>query len=497
MRGVLTILIFAQAALGCRAAPERARPLPKVEWKIGAGPLPQEGELLRGRRAPGSLAQRPHFERPTEGGLRCNADGSLAEWRGASWIEKATPLGAMGASPAAQLKARLALASYSGGLSLAISAKDASHVPAKAAGMFGQADAVLVELTPAELPKEMHASLFGVRFWLGTFRRLVHFEKPSQRWRDAAVGSFGAEVPGGWQLEARIPLSTLTPLPEPRVKRWRYRVTVYDAGAAQKKAAPALRFAGELAFDPVPEVHEAVRRRLSVRSCMAAHPGKAVWGFRNGWRCSVPYETRRVFEDDALPGKEKRIALSHARMPDPPVLRFLRERVVLLNYPGLGRGLAALVRADKTLVSLLDLGVVGARSPGNALTKHSDAESLRLPDGTWAFSVVHAYPEQPATASPLGARCEGGQRVFLSIVAVRGAPHVTPHKAVPEPDPPPILEEVLRVQLAGCKDRVARRWRISRDAGEVKVFDSLYPRKAPRRYAYQQGRYRRARGGGA
>ncbi|MBW2731145.1 MAG: hypothetical protein JRH20_02060 [Deltaproteobacteria bacterium] len=494
MRRVFTIVIVAQVAFGCHGAAQDPHPLPKVEWKIPASGLPREGDLARSRRPLEHLARRPHFKRPVQGGVRCNADGSLGEWQSLRWFEK--PVRLRADSNTEDLSARMAVASYSGGLSLALVARDDSHVPAKALGMFGRTDAVEIVLTPAVVPKGMDASLLGVRFWLGTFRTLVRFDKPSQRWRDAAVASFGAETPQGWQLEARIPLSTLTPLPAPRVARWRYRVTLHDADGNEKSAHPSLRFEGEIRFDSVPEVHEAVRRRLSIRACMAAFPQRALWGFHNGWRCSVPYERRRFLSDDAAPGPLESVALSHARMPTPPVLRYLRERVVLLNFPGLGRGLAALVKGDKTLISLLDVGIVGARSPGNGQTKESNAKSWRLPDGTWAFSVVHAFPEQPALARPLGGRCEDGRRVFLSIIAVRGAPHVTPHKVVPEPNPPPELEEVLRVQIAGCEDRVARRWRMSADAREVRIYDSLRPSSSPGLYVYDRGIYRRQRGGG-
>ena len=61
--------------------------------------------------------------------------------------------------------------------------------------------------------------------------------------------------------------------------------------------------------------------------------------------------------------------------------------------PGVRRGVAAMLDQSDTILSLFRLGVVGAAlAPGNPLIRSSGAEHFKLPDGSWAVAVVHAYP---------------------------------------------------------------------------------------------------------
>lgn len=493
------LLVLLSTGLACSGDGGGATsgPLPQIDWTIG-GRKRSEG-LQKGRRVPPELAQRPRFSRrPKPPGLRCNPDGVLAEWRQVKdlkWLEDAAVVpGAKHYRGPKDLSAKLAIVSYSGGLSLAVITSDDVHLPAKAPGSFGQTDGVEVELWPLG-PAGDEASknpAIGVHFWLGSFKQLVRFDRPDETWRQAATHAFGAEIGQGWQVEARLPLSALTPLPVPKVERLRYRVTVHDADKAGE-AEPTLRFSGELSLSPALEVPEGVQRRLSTRICMADLPSRALWGFQRGWRCSIPYRPWRQTSDDRVVPADVRF--SHSRMPEPPKLRYLKERLLLINHPGLGRGVAGLVSEDKELLSLLDLGIVGAADPGNPLTRSSDAEPLRLPDGTWAVAVTHAYPTRPARAAgakvpPFGARCVKGHRVYLSIIAAVGAPHSTPDKHIPKPDPPPHLQEVLRILLEDCERSQAFDWSISKDRRTVRVHNSIFPSRPARVYRFEKGTYR-------
>jgi hypothetical protein len=163
---------------------------------------------------------------------------------------------------------------------------------------------------------------------------------------------------------------------------------------------------------------------------------------------------------------------------------------MFINLLGLERGVAALLDKHETILSIASpLGVVGAQSPGNARTKHSDAEPLVLPDGTYAAAVTHAFLAQPGA---LGGRCAGGHKVYLSIFALRGALKSTPHERAPEPETPPYLEEVFRTLLEDCTRSTANDWSLSRDRKTIKVHSSLYPSRPPIVWIFRDGRYQPA-----
>jgi hypothetical protein len=500
-RSYPALLLLLALPCACDDDPSAAdAALPSISWKLPERGAREPGGLRKGQRVPPELGRRPRFSRrPKAPGLRCAPDGVLGEWRGAKglrWIEAKPIAGAKGYSGPKDQAAKLALASYAGGISLVVSVSDDVHLPAKAAGAFGYADAVELELWP-QRPKGETPKTVGVHLWLGSFKQLARFDRPKESWREGATQAFGSEIGGGWQIEARLSIGVLTPLPAPKVERLRYRITIHDRDA-KGASVPTLRAEGTLKLDPALEVPEAVQRRGSVRLCMADLPNRALWGYRRGWRCSIPYRPHRQAEDDTAPTPGLRF--SHARLPKPPMMRFLRERVLLMNYPELRRGVAGLIDMDKDLVSLLRLGIIGAQDPGNPRTRTSDAEPVRLPDGTWAIAVTHAYPvrdveqrSEQAEAPPLGLRCAGGHRVYLSIIAVRGAPHVTPHKHVPKPDPPPRLTEALRVLLEDCERSRAYDWSISRDRKRVVIRDSVFPQRAAQVFVYdaKRGIYQR------
>ncbi|PID39274.1 MAG: hypothetical protein CSB49_01785 [Proteobacteria bacterium] len=496
---VTALCLVLALSSGCDDDGLAKAPVPTIRWTLPERGAKEPGGLRRGLRVPPELGRRPRFSRrPKAPGLRCVPDGILGEWRavkGLRWHEAKPITGAKNYSGAQDQSAKIALVSYGGGISLVITATDDVHLPAKAAGAFGYADAVELELWPLP-PKGDPPPTVGLRLWLGSYKQLARFDRPKESWRDNAAQAFGGEIAGGWQIEARLSLGLLTPLPAPKVERLRFRMTVHDRDSKNDRARPTLRAEGTIRLDPTLDVPEAVQRRGSVRLCMADLPDRALWGFRRGWRCSIPYRRHRQPESDTEPTSGPRF--SHARLPKPPMMRFLRERLLLLNYPELRRGVAGLIDMDKDLVSMLRLGIVGAQDPGNPRTRTSDAEPLRLPDGTWAVAVTHAYPlrdaeqRKGAEVPTFGMRCAGGHRVYLSIIALRGAPHVTPHQHVPKPDPPPQLAEALRVLLEDCERSRAYDWSISRDRKRVTLRDSIFPQRTPRiwRYDKASGTYR-------
>jgi hypothetical protein len=422
--------------------------------------------------------------------VRALPDGDLREWEaaGARWIEIRPVPGASAHGGADDLSGRMALASYGAGLSLALQIRDESHRPARVAAALARSDHVEVELWPGGKPPPSSTKLrdraVGVRLRLGTLRGLVEVLRPLEAWRPAATSSFGAERSGGYHLEARLPLSTMTPLPSPRVERLDYRVTVHDADDEQASAVPTLRAEGSLRLDPALEVPEAVQLRPSVRACIAGEPD-ALWGYENGWRCSVPYVDPGVMvDDDALPQSELR--LGHSVLPEPPTLVWIRERVIFVNLTGVNRAVAALFDKKDTLLSLLPLGVVGALDPGSTWARTSDAEPIRLPDGAWAVAVTHAYP---AVSLVPGGRCAAGHRVFLSIIALRNCLVSTPQAPAPDPPAPPYLEEVFKVSLEDCAATSASDWELSKDHITITVRNSIEPTRSPRVYRYRMGRY--------
>ena len=84
----------------------------------------------------------------------------------------------------------------------------------------------------------------GVRLRLGTRRRLVEFSRLVEAWRNKATGVEAIDIPGGYRVEARLPLSILTPLLAPKVGKIRYRVTVFDAHSGDARSQAVLRFEG-------------------------------------------------------------------------------------------------------------------------------------------------------------------------------------------------------------------------------------------------------------
>jgi hypothetical protein len=457
---------------------------------------PASGEALqRGFTPPPERARRPRF-RPEgeERGVQALPDGGLREWEaaGVQWIE-ARPVSprAPGWSGADDLQAKLALASYRGGLSLALAVKDDVHVGARYAAALDRSDHVEVELWPQRRPDRSRAAdrALGLHFRLGTVKQLVQLLHPEEPWREGALSAFGVATAEGYQLEARLPLSLLTPLPAPSIDVVHYRVVVHDADARDGSAAePTLVAEGSVKLDPPMQVPEAVQRRPSMRICMAAEPD-ALWGYENGWRCSVPYEEESLDDnDDVVSG----LRLGHSLLVSPPTLQWIRERVVLVNIAGVQRGVMALLDKKDTILSLMHLGVVGALDPGNPLAKDSDAEPLKLPDGSFAVAVTHTTPSWRATGGRpphVGARCSVGHRIYLSIIALRGCLLSTPFAPAPEPPSPPFLEEIFRATLEDCESSVANDWSLSKDRKVIKVHSSLYPSRPAVTYAWRDGRY--------
>ena len=446
----------------------------------GSAATPAEGSkrkaLRRGLRLPEEVARRPRFKSIPAEGLRAQPDGELKEWAGFTrWLTAQQVKGTTGWTGKADLSAELGLASYPGGLSVALKVTDDVHRPALYASALGKSDHVELELVPMGRgnPGELASRLVGVHLRLGSKRQLVDLIKGDRR-RLKQLAVSGVAQRGGYRIEARLPLTTLTPLPAARIARLRYRVTIHDSDAADQRAVGTLRFQGELKLDPPMRIHEAVQKRASIRICQATQPD-ALWGYWHGWRCAVPH----------LSGQGQEAALSYARVPDPPTVVWIRERVLFVNLPGKNRGLAALLDHKDTILSVMRLGVVGAEDPGNPLTRRSGAEVLKLPDGSWAVAVVHALPAEAG----LGGECSSGHQVLLSVLALRHALTSTPHKPAPEPPVPPFLEEILRVVLEDCNQRVANDWKVSKDRRTIRIHSSLYPTRPASQYVFDRDRY--------
>jgi len=468
---------------------------PTDRSRSGAAAGVSADRLRRGKAVDSRWAARPRFRACTEQGLRVMPDGELSEWSGpVTWDRAARPVGhPAGFDGRGDLEAWVGLASHSTSLSLAILIRDDSQRPAKAVSALPGTDHVELELWPAarsDGPPTLRAEI-------GTVRQLVNLLPPggTEGWRQASISSFGvvvASVEGGgpgYQVEIRVPLYALTPLLELRVTQVRYRVTIHDADRDETAAVPTLRLEGVAGLTPAMEVPEAVQKRGSVRICLATQ-AKALWGYDNGWRCAIPIEDSYPAEDDTGPD----LAASHgyARVPTPPRIVWIRERLLFVNFTDVDRGVAALMDERDTILSVLPLGVVSAEDPGNPRVKDSGAETLTLPDGTYAVAVTHADRAEPG---PLGGRCTAGHRVYLSILALRGCLKSTPHQPAPDPPFTPYIEEVFRTLLEDCDGSKARDWSLSRDRTTIKVHSSLYPGRPPKIWVYARGSYREQGGG--
>ncbi len=465
---------------------------PAADRSAAATPAASEpappATLMRGTSPAKKWATRPRPKPQKNEGLRPLPDGELVEWGRDSinWQASRESIpGAKGWSGPGDLSARFALSSYEGGLGLALEVTDDRSRQATYAGALPASDHVELELIPRGEGKQgqLGKRAVGLRLRVGTVRQLVEVlgEKGIPRKVKPTAQAVAAGT--GYRLEMKIPLAALTPLPEPELRKLDYRVTLFDADADGEKAAATMRFAGQFRPDPVPRVPEAVRKRGSVRACMSVVDG-ALWGYWNGWRCAVPFIRPATAEEDGA--RAGSLGMAFHRVPEPPRIVWIRERVLFINMPGLNQGIAALINQRKVITSVMTLGVVSAEDPGNPLSRNSGAEPFELPDGTWALAVVHAYPRAPG---PLGGRCGGTHRVYLSVLALRRAFKSTPHKPAPEPDPPPELEEILRVLLDDCRTRAANDWSLSKDRSTIRIKSSLRPHQPVVEYKFSGGRY--------
>ncbi len=486
----LALSLFLFIAVSCTGEKDdtvvAARPKPATAAAQPEGPA--SAELMRGFRPDKKWAHRPRPRAQENEGLRALPDGELKEWErdSVSWLKanQAIP-GASGWSGPSDLSARLAFASYSSGISMALVVVDDHGRAAKYAGALDSSDHVELELIPRgeRALSKIARKVVGLSLRLGTVRQLIEIKKVPGIERKVKPTCTAVPTGNGYRLEAKIPLTALTPLPGPELKKLDYRVTLFDADAAGEKAAPTLRFSGQFRPNPAPRVPEAVRKRGSVRACMATEKD-ALWGYWNGWRCAMPFERPLTQEEDGADLHS--FGLAFHRVPHPPRLVWIREQLLFINLPGINRGVAALINEGKVITSLMRLGVVSAEDPGNPLSRDSGVEHFKLPDGTWAVAVTHAYPRDPG---PLGGQCGGTHRVYLSVLALQRAFTSTPHKPAPVADPPPELEEIFRVVLEDCRTRVADDWSLSKDRRSIQIKSSLHPDRPPREYVFERGKY--------
>ena len=384
----VAIAIAVAGAAACKGSGDKNDTAPKPQ---PTSSTPEDGPttttLMRGFRPPQKWAERPRPDKDVKEGLRTLPDGVFTEWGSGrvKWIEsKAAITGASGWGGPADLSGRLALASYPGGISLALDVKDDQRRAAAYAGALDSSDHVDLQLTPVadgEL-SPLGRRAVGLHVRLGTVRQLIQQRGEPGIQRQVSLTCTGVPTEEGYRLEAKIPLAAMAPLPGPELSKLDYRVTLYDADAEGERAAPTVRFAGQVALDPAPRVHEAVRKRGSVRACMATVKG-ALWGYWHGWRCAVPFARPATQEED---GKGRlTLGLAFHRVPEPPRIVWIRERVLFINLPGLNRGIAALLDERKVITSLMRLGVVSAEDPGNPLSKNSGASRSSCPTapGPW------------------------------------------------------------------------------------------------------------------
>ncbi len=482
----LALLALGPCACNKGAEDAKAATAAKPPTTLEEGPASKT--LMKGFRPPKKWAVRPRPPKNVKDGLRALPDGIFTEWGGdrVKWIKARGAIkGASGWTGPADLDGRLALASYSGGISLALEVKDDRRRAAAYAGALDTSDHVDLQLTPVadgELSPLARRAV-GLHVRLGTVRQLIQQRGEAGIKRPVSLTCTGVPTEDGYRLEAKIPLTAMAPLPGPVLKKIDFRVTLHDADEEGARAVPTVRFTGRVALDPAPRVHEAVRKRGSVRACMATVKSP-LWGYWHGWRCAIPFERPTTQEED---GKSRSpLGLAFHRVPEPPRIVWIRERVLFINLPGLNRGIAALMDERKVITSLMRLGVVSAEDPGNPLSKNSGAEPFKLPDGTWAVAVTHAYPRAPG---PLGGKCGGTHRVYLSVLALHRAFTSTPHKPAPQPDPPPEFKEILRVLLEDCRTTVANDWILSKDRQTIEVKSSLHPGRPAVVYDFKKGKY--------
>ena len=485
---------------------------PDLDGATGQSPMTVDGGWQFGRiprrasQVPDRLARRPRLGVRERASRRCQPDGLVDEWSGVPRIAlvRESP---KHLSEAGSPTGYVSMTAYSSGICVMVEVRDKHHLAATSLSTLAKSDHVVVELEPLYPSAKPIKVKLGVRMHVGTQRQLVQFTVPDEPWRAKAVRTEGRLEHDRYVLEMRLPLSTLVPLRVARTQHWRYRITVHDA-PADGRPESRLRGQGVFHAKPAPSIPASVVHRSSVRICRARF-SSALWNYEGGWRCAVPYWT-------GASGWR----LANARLPSPPRFQYLRERVAIVNVPGLGVGIAALFDRHDKILSLLDFGVVGSKNPGNAHARDSDAEVFQLPDETWAFAMTHATAvhggrstgeclqrdrsraDQIGRGGPCGSagripaevdvrqHCLAGHRVMRSVVALSGAPTVTPHKAVPDPKPPPRLVEVFRTIIDDCDESRAFAIERSRDKRTIVVRDRVFPLRKPVRFRYEGGWYR-------
>ncbi len=439
---------------------------------------------------PAAWAKAPRFRpvKDAEHSLRVLPDGNLSEWKRSDihWEKhfKALPSARHYQGPK-DLSARFAWASYRRGISFSIIVDDDRHLYTSVPSKFDVADHIDIELWPGQLPKNRSVlkKLLGFRFRVGSSNQLIEALRPPEAWRAQLISSVGVSHPKGYQIEARIPLSAFTPLLSNEVVKLYFTITIHDIDDNQDRAEPTLRFSGAIDLDPPLRVPEAVDQRFSVRMCMAAFKS-AFWSYKHGWRCGVPYRRAAVIEDDSLEDQE--LDLGHPRLIETPTIVWIREKIAMLNFPGVDRGIIGLFDKQDALLSMLKMGVIGSTDPGNPKVKKSDAEVFKLPDGTFALAVIHTIKRRK---NEVEGSCAEGNQVYLSIIALRGA--IDPHRKVAKRvgESHPFLEEVFRTLLEDCVTSVSNGWSLSSDRRTIRVYSRLEPTHEPTLWRFKNGRY--------
>jgi hypothetical protein len=255
-------------------------------------------------------------------------------------------------------------------------------------------------------------------------------------------------------------------------------VVLFDADPAAVKNSPAKKLAAqrhELNFVPALEVPLPVQQRVSARICHGAFDN-AFWSYDNGWRCSLAEEKTTIAGDDTA---SRLPFLAHIRIPEPPRIPTIAERLVVFNFLGGFRGGLALVDPKEKIYSILHLGVVGRSDPGNARVKLAEVKPFKLPDGDWAVRLVHSY-------FPPRVACASAPETFLSIVALRDTTIGKPIARTSQP----YLEEIFRHPLNSCNTLDAWDWQLRSAGKRIDMRSLLKPSTGNRRFDYDKGRYR-------